>query len=801
MAQYIPVTVSVKQGGKLLTNMSSSEVGLANYVTKLTWRRITVAEEARREGMDYFIGNQAKATGNQPFPNGVTEEEITLIHLGRRPNGQTAVIVGTQDKLWRFFANDTGEYIEDQDDYVAVDYVADLTGDWILIGSGFSLDGHRWEAVNLGGTTIFNNGVDLPQAYRLEWSEVQPLYELREAGIASVGTIAVHSSILLVGDVREMQEDTLETSLILVDSGVITAAQVGAAFSAPITASVGLASQVVVASAPIFVAGDVGKNIRFTDGFSAVITVYTNPGQVTIDTPAPAAVVSRPFWIGDANANVVTASAPIFAATDISRFILWDTGEERQITGFSSPQSITVDLDYAIASGTFSMERTDAYGTVTTFIDRIQYQVAWSMPDEPTRWGPTVPISARAGEYAFTLRYPLRSLAVGDDVTLVGAGPAGGNLDTTIVAIRELGRLIQIADIIVTTTVGGYLVRTDAPNSLIGTEYLQGDGSGILRMLSLDQTLVIYKDTTIFLAAFTGVVEAPWAFTDLNTPDDKTLFYRWSVVDVQGDYHLYAGKNGFFRFDLTTRVPSYVDTLEFVSNLYFQEEDTVDIDAAWAAINLLTNEVWFHIPNEESTDKFICFDYKFNTTSTTDMDVTAAATVKRPTTELQVEQTDDWFVMGNAESTILIYGLSKTPLNSWDGRREIYYRRSSNPYTTEKSGYTSRLKSGLSDFGAPDKEKDLDSMTPFLASQQSDLGEPEIRVNFYGTSNAATPPRLLDFTTVSIPSLQNLIPVFFRQHFFQSELVISGMDNPVRYSAQTWMVSGIPSKGVVRRPI
>lgn len=879
MAQYVPVSLKPAQDGRLITRASEHEVPLAAYSVKRDWRRDLDAE-FRREGIDYFVPNQDVEVGGQPFPNGATEEELTLVHLARRPNGKTAVIVGTKGKLWRFFANEDGTYA--LPDYIVnqSDYIVDLTGAWLLIGSGFSSDGKRWEALNFSGTTIFNNGVDLPQAYRLEWDRVRPLYELREAGIASVGTIAEDHGILLIGDVREMQAGTLETQLAMVDSGAITAAQAGAPFSAPITANVPLAGTTVTASAPIFALGDVGKIIRFTDGFVAIITVFTDAMNVDIDRPANPAVVARPFWITNAAAHVVVASAAIFAASDVGREILWDTGEVRTILSFTSPTQVSVDLDFAIAGGPFVLENLTGYDPVTTFVDRIQYRVAWSIPDDPTRWGPIVPAAATAGSNAITLLYPLKSLSVGDEITVVGAGVSGGNLTTTIVAILELGRILRVADAAatsvgtasstastssedvlasviagstsVTTTkaffsasdVGrsirfsdgdfqatiaayvssteitlsvapdediagsqfftgetGMVIRSDVTTSILGYEDLQGDGSGILRMLSLDQTLVIYKDTDIYLAAYTGIVAAPWAFTSLKTPSDKTLFYRWTLVNIQGDFHIYAGKNSFFRFDLTSRVPRLIDAFELVSNLFFDPTDpALDIDKAWAAVNAVTNEAWFHIPDEESADKFICWDYRYNTMSTTTIDVTAAATVKRPTVELQVAQTDDWFVMGNAESVVLTYGLSSTPQDAWAGARSIYYRRGSNPYDDEKNGYESILTSGLSDFLAPTNEKDMDSYTPYLASQHQGipLPEPMLEITLYGTSNPMRDKQKLGKVTLSKPYTQNLVPTFFREHYLQAELKVTGFDNPVRYSGASWLIAGIPSKGVVR---
>lgn len=878
MADYRPVHVTPSLGGQLITKASQSEVGVANYVTKRDWRRL-LDREIRREGYDYFWGNQAKVLGNQPFPNGVTAADITLVHLARRPNGKTAIIVGTKEKLWRFYANDDGQYIEDQDDYVATGYVLDLTGDWLLIGSGFSTSGHRWEASNLNGFTKFNNGVDLPVVYRLEWSEVRPDYELREAGIASVGTISEHSGIGVIGDVREMQADTMEESLSLEDSGAITASQTGATFSESVTASVALAGVTVTASAPSFALADVGKTIRFPTGFSATITVVPSNTQVTIGTPSDAAIVSERFWIANAAAFVVTASAPIFAAGDVGRSIVWDTGEVRTIKVFASPTQVTVDIDYTIASGTFAFEAENPYGPVTTFVDRIQFRFSWSLPDDPTRWGPIVPAGMVAGSTAVTLAYPLASLEAGQEITIVGAGVSGGNLTTTILAVLELGRVLRVQDAASTTVTAasttasvqpenttasveaastavmaskaafaetdvgrsirfadgfqatiaafvgedhvtisvapseaitdsafalsetGLVTRSDTVASILGYEDLQDDGSGILRMLTLDQTLIIYKDTSIFLGQYTGVLAAPWAFTKLDIPSDKTLYYRWTLVSVESDHHVYAGKNSFFRFDLTTRVPAVVIPLELVANKFFDNSKITLTDQIFGAINTITNEAWFVYPTT-GTDKLIAWDYKYGSVSTSTIAITAAATVKRPTTELQTGETEDWFVMGTATATVLVYGLTDSEQTAWANKKSIFYRRSANPYNATKNGYESRLTGGLTDFGAPDREKDVDQVVFHLASQHASepLPEPTLVANIYQTSNAARAVSLSGTMTLPKPFTENQVPTYFRDHFVQEEVVVTGIDNPAHLVAKTWMVSGIPTKNIVRRP-
>lgn len=67
---------------------------------------------------------------------------------------------------------------------------------------GFS-PGDRMELDYLNGYVIFNNSRELPAIYHSEWAKAHPIYELREKGVVSVGTIAQYEGYLLLGNVLE----------------------------------------------------------------------------------------------------------------------------------------------------------------------------------------------------------------------------------------------------------------------------------------------------------------------------------------------------------------------------------------------------------------------------------------------------------------------------------------------------------------------------------------------------------------------------------------------------------------------
>lgn len=164
---------------------SEDTAGMLNYTRKVNFRLIGGEVEARREGWVKFRPNTDLALGSQPLNAG---SAITLLAENVRPNSDRCVIAATATTIYRFNYS---------------------SGTWSTIGSGFSAVAKRWQTETINGWIIFNNGVDLPCSYRVEDSAVVPLKELREVGIASVGTITQLNSFLLCMNVREIKAESL----------------------------------------------------------------------------------------------------------------------------------------------------------------------------------------------------------------------------------------------------------------------------------------------------------------------------------------------------------------------------------------------------------------------------------------------------------------------------------------------------------------------------------------------------------------------------------------------------------------
>ena len=664
--KYSNHTVSPVKGGALMSRVSASAAGLSNYLSKRDFRRDSDFE-MRREGCDYFGDFEGLALGTQPFPAGTSStDEITLIHMARSAAGKTQVVVGTKTDLYVFNALEF-EYVLDptssNNPYVDPVNVQGGTEpffgylEWQQIGTGFSSSGRRWEAVNVAGYTIFNNGVDLPVSWKVGDLSVTPLYELRDLGVAHVGTIAAFSNILMLGDIREIP---------------------------------------------------------------------------------------------------------------ISQFSSWMNG--------SSPYGA-----YPAGQST----------------DRYQFRLLWSSINSPTEFGVAVSATSTSGSTNITMGHPSASFLSGDKVVVIGAGVSGGNLYTSVASVS--GTTVTLSDQAQASSASALIQKQSAIGADTGYDDLQDDAAGILKMSERMGQLVIYKDTSVFLARYTGVPSVPFEFSRVQSPAGRSLYYKNTLVNVDGRYHIYAGRSSFYRFDLQNRQPKEVPVLDTCSNLFYDDANTsiANTDSIFAAVNANTREIWFVYPTSGS-DKALCYDTRYGTASTTSIAVTAASTVKRPTLNIQPTESEDWFVMGTSDGVVLTYGLVDQALSWWGDKTSIFYRRTSKTNTTDTESYTSTISSGLSDFGDEFNEKDLRSYLPNLSSQQGSVTNLGLGVKIFAAESQTGTESLVVDHAIDEPR-ENLVSLFARAHNFRDEVVVTGKDNPVKLASRTYEISRRKSGSATRR--
>ena len=756
-------------------------------------------------------------------------------------------------------------------------YYTDIPGEWrpILAGQQTVTNGaHRWEGVNLNGFAVFNNGRDLPVTYRIGDTDAVPIYELREQGVAAVGTICEHSGILLVMDIKEIQADKLadlfrlkgivssgqltatqagntvtasdeiftsahvglrivyadgtvrvitgytSATVVTVDGAALTfttpqafelkasATQAGATHSGLLTGAMASGDATVTASGDIFTAGMVGRWVWFQNGWHRKITAFTDAQHVELSAAPTFDIVAQPFFVvDDATDYTVTASADIFTADMVGLSILWPDGTTRKITAYVNATAVTVDMYVAVGAGLIGIENDETYAAYTRdeFVNRIGYKIICSMPALPRRWAAQGLGSIQAGSRWLTLKYPMKSLEAGQQIEITGAGLEGGNHTSTILYAHALGTKFLLSTAVNTTVSEAIVIRSDAVNSIVGSFELQDDGSRIMRAKDCRGELVIYKETAIFLGQYTGLVDQPFGFKKLSIPSGSTLYYPWTLIEVEGLWHFYAGRNGFYRFDMTTQLPVRIPITEVCSDIFFANVDQTRKEEIFTADNWLTHEIFLCFPTTAAdtvrppyevrcNDVTMCFDYLQATVSTSAAEYTAAGMIKRP----YEEGSYDWFIMGQCDGTVLLYGMMECAWPIWAGRKQIFFRRGTNPYSSALADYISTLQSGFSDIGDKYNEKILRAILIILASQEVELEPLTLIVDILGVRNTSEAGILLGSQTLVGPKSENLVPTFYCQHYFADRLRAFG-NVPCRLSQRLWEVSGRQSKSITRR--
>ena len=276
----------------------------------------------------------------------------------------------------------------------------------------------------------------------------------------------------------------------------------------------------------------------------------------------------------------------------------------------------------------------------------------------------------------------------------------------------------------------------------------------------------------------------------IKIPSSQALYYKHTLVPLKNS-HVYIGRDSFYSFDLSSGGPKEVSALASIKDLFFSQSEIASTNSVFAADNVLTNEIWFCF-SSLTDDNAICYDYRHETASTTNTDVSAAASVKKPPAT-----NEDWFVMGTNVGGVIRYGLSNEDVSDWEEKRSIYWKRPSN-YSTTKVSYSSKLQGGLANFGDAYNEKDFRGYLLQLASQQEENATLTIKV--YGYSNPyGTATTLVSDYQITAPSTRNLVPCFFRQHLFQDEIVATEQKN-VRIAARTFDVGMVASASETRQP-
>jgi len=390
------------------------------------------------------------------------------------------------------------------------------------------------------------------------------------------------------------------------------------------------------------------------------------------------------------------------------------------------------------------------------------------------------------------------------------------------------------------------LVLADSVGSIVGFYDLQNDGAAILKMTAIRDVLVIQTETDIFLARYTQNVAAPFDFQIVRIPENTSLFYRNTPILVNGLFLLYAARNGFMRFDLSTQIPYEVTELQDCQSLFFSQAKLENTEKIFSMDNAATKEIYVCFPST-TDDKSLRFDYEFHqalkpvpTVSTTSASYTAGSMCDQP------GGSERWFVMGASGGKVLKYGLveggpragvgngsktgavftsisdnfsvtdiGKTILLADGTRFGITSYASAKIVTVTGAGnktaqtfsvehscthrdgeeYDSVLESGVDGLGGGDSEKLLIRYVPMLSSFSP---QTPVAVTLRARRNPNEADQEVS-TTITPPN--TLVPVAIMSNYIGDRITVSGKNNPVELVSRIFHLDGRNSKSFSRRVI
>lgn len=443
---------------------------------------------------------------------------------------------------------------------------------------------------------------------------------------------------------------------------------------------------------------------------------------------------------------------------------------------------------FAAPSGSTAIVATSDAGMTLIETTRIGFERVWSNLGAPRDFAAVVAGTIDGypeASYDLVLAWPMASLAVGDLIRVTGAGASGGNLSTTIAAID--GVYVTLTDPATTAVTDASVAKETAFDSIVGSDELEGDGSTIIREMPLKNQLVSYKESgEIFQSYYTGQTSQPFASQRMSGSEGakRPIRFPRALVNILDRYHLFPGADHFYQYQLSAQEPVQHD-------MFFGAETTrffnliagVDRLKVWAADNAAVGQAYFAYPlgtdSEESYEEYsaraaLSFTYREGDESIDDIDgfnFLCGITVCKPVANDAPDPTELWFLMGDTDGRITLYGRSNTTL-----------------YTNRRYGelFDSIVAGGLHDFGNPTIDKYIKRFTLLMA--QADASG-KMTLELYGARQTNADPVLLatkDLTNPVFPGVANIS----RRRAYLKYRFICGLDSPVRFAGHVWLVAG-----------
>lgn len=573
---YKNITIHPAQGGALIgsasddvpiTQESNYLSSSANYTDKVNFRRETDGE-LRREGWELFspTGNTNESWGvGNTFDAINSQYPIRAIHQFPGTNGTPVLIAISGPNVWRLFSS-ADTYAKDYQNSAAR-YATNLQGEEYWVGAGedfywkqiyvfesfmdqtyngdlvdpFEGGAYRWEIVDVQNHVIINNGVDLPIVYKSEYDRAEPLYSLRENGIVSVGTIGEFQDRLFCADLTVITDgyDTWFEQAVNPYSDILQSTLYG-------QVKVQRYQYRTVYSAEgepkLFNSGVVvGDSVVMETGGLPGSLLITNTGEYgftttynyAINTPASMYQLLRSGEFQGPEAYTVNMVSPI-----------------------STIKSVNEDPNSLIISGIF-------LDTTTSSANPEYTQDA----NDPTA------LYVESGYYDEFGDFKLVDKS-GSDLILID--PSTGNplsAGSYSVVLRP------------------YAEQLRSPAAF--NEFAQ-DGSRILKMKSLADKLVVYRDSGFFFVSRTNNPSVPFAI-EPRYKGGRVADFRHTIIDVDGKQHIFMGNSGIYSINRSSTEPLPVDLFE-IGPPFWQKVPPDLAEFVYAVDNPVTREVFINCP-------------------------------------------------------------------------------------------------------------------------------------------------------------------------------------------------------------
>lgn len=377
----------------------------------------------------------------------------------------------------------------------------------------------------------------------------------------------------------------------------------------------------------------------------------------------------------------------------------------------------------------------------------------------------------------------------------------------------------------------------DSVGSIVGFADLQGNGSAILKGRQLRTFILIYTETEIYIGRYNSTPSNPFSFQRVTIPKSAALFYRNTLIDVNGLYHVYAAENQFMMFDMTNQIPVDHPILGLCAEKLFDEVSVSDMEEVFSFANVITEEIWFCFPSS-SSDKALRLDHRFNTASTSSASYTSGAWVEMPGTSenvfingsagglvlkygltaakpaaktgtasksgIYVESTDDSFTVGDIGKTVVFQNKKRFGIVNFVNSKKVEVCGSAGappqPFSVEPSchhrngdPYDSVIESGSEAFGNESGEKTINRYAVITSTQSPDAPLDIVLMS------GRNPNEHSDRFGFRVEPPENMQPVMLQDFYLGDRITVSGINNPVEIASRIYSIAGSASDSFGRR--